>query len=75
LISKILERTVEVITPSDAEEIEVAYEPFDYTNSNIGNKNGTYRGNNESNGSKTQQKKRVVDLGIGSFDDFANEGE
>jgi N utilization substance protein A len=73
LIRKIVEVNVEVITPKDAEEVEISYEPVDYSNSSIGNRNNSFRNNNEQH--NNVQIKKVVDLGVADFDDFINDKE
>jgi N utilization substance protein A len=69
LIGKLLERPVELITPAVAAEIEIEYEPIDY--SNVGSRGP--RNDNRPQTFTSHEKKRV-DLGTEEFDElFSNE--
>ncbi|GMO14280.1 MAG: hypothetical protein Ta2E_04480 [Mycoplasmoidaceae bacterium] len=69
LISKLLERPVELITPKDAEEVEMQYDALEYPQSG---ERGPRRegGNGPRPQAFTAHEKRKVDLGIADFDDL-----
>jgi N utilization substance protein A len=69
LIGKLLERPVELITPTVAAEVEIEYETVDYSN----NGNRGSRNENKPQSFTSHEKKRV-DLGTEEFDElFSNE--